>query len=559
MKKLIPVILLFLWGITINCQLPSGDLLLSVAGKFILKVFPEGKHEIIAIRPVATDSVTTMYVLDLKPEGWILMSADTKVQPVLGFSFTGNYTIPSIDHGNPHFLWVNGYSKDIQTVIAEKGTTQHQGWEGIFDSPAAGKSVKADIWVNSLIDVNWNQGNSWNRFCPADTNGPGGHAYAGCIAVSMAQAMSVFKKPGKGYGTHTYSAPGYGTLYVNFGATIYKWDSMSLSLPDDYNSLLLYHCAVSVNMGFGADGSGAQTINASSALKNYFNYSRRTSYKKRLADDQAWTDLLDQQLLSGRPVIYSGDADDGKPGHAFNIDGVANSIYYHINWGWSGTDNGYFTINSLRPGSNDFTKNHSAIFGIQPFYYPTDVILSDTLVIIDRPEGRIVGLIKVTDEATDNVYSFSLASDSTFNGSSWAKDYFLNDDTVKTGRTFTASDDPTDTIIIAVTDKFNNTIEKKIALKIGNSSTGIENATIQVENYFNIYPNPSADQIYFDNNEILKVAGIRIYSPDGTLVQVNGPEAFRDGVALNNLRPGLYILELELENHLLIRKKFIRK
>jgi hypothetical protein len=559
-KQIITVILFFISGLAIHCQEPSGDLLTGVAGKFISKFFPEALHEIISIRPVMNDTVITMYVVELKPEGWILMSADQRVQPVLGFSFSGNYILTEKDPKNPNYLWINQYDKEILLVKSGKGTLENQGWKGIFGISSADKGLTADIWVNSFIKVNWGQGNSWNQFCPPDTSGPGGHTYVGCVAVAMAQAMSVFKNPATGYGTHSYLAPGYGLQFANFGSTIYKWDSMSLSLPDKYNSLLLYHCAVSVNMGFGADGSGTQVINASSALKNYFYYSLNVSYKKRLSDDKAWTDLLDQQLLNGRPIIYSGDADDGKPGHAFNIDGVVNSTYYHINWGWTGSNNGYYAINSLQPGINDFTKNHCAIIGIQPFYYPTDVVLSDTLVLKNRPEGNIVGVLKVIDEATDNVYTFRLASDSTFNGTIWSMDFYLKGDTVKTGRVFTASDNPTDTIIITVSDKFENTISKQIALKLGNSSTGIDKTFEQDENSLNIYPNPATDYIFFVQNKTMKIVKFRIYSVEGALVQINTIEEAPDGrIALNNLKPGLYILETELENHLLIRKKFIRK
>jgi len=542
---------------TVHCQVPGGDLLISVAEKFVSKVFPEGKHEIISVRPVMEDTVRTMYIMDLVPEGWILMSADQRVQPVLGFSFTGNYILNEKNVRNPQYLWISQYEKEIKTIVSEKGIAENQGWKGIFDDSATGKGLTTDIRVNSFIKVNWGQGNSWNQFCPPDTNGPGGHTYVGCVAVSMAQAMSVYKKPVNGYGTHSYTAPGYGTQLANFGETTYKWDSMSLSEPDKNNALLLYHCAVSVNMEFGANGSGTQLIDASSAFKNFFYYSRRTSYKKRPADDQSWIDLLDQQLLLGRPIIYSGDADDGKPGHAFNMDGVVNSTYFHINWGWSGSNNGYYTINSLRPGNNDFTKNHAAIIGIQPYYYPTDVILSDTLVKMNKPERSIVGEIKVIDEATDNVYQIKMVSDSTYNGSAWIKDFFLEGDTVKTGRTFTAADNPVDTILITVTDKYSNTLNKKIALKVGSSSTGIDNSVRQGINYFNIYPNPATDHIYFDQNKIMDIVEIRIYSADGALVKINNIEALDEGISLINLKPGLYILVAKLDNHLLIRRKFI--
>jgi hypothetical protein len=542
----------------VYCQAPSGDLLLGVAEKFISKYFPEGEYKIASARPEGTDTVVTMYIVNLMPEGWLLMSADQRVQPVLGFSFTGKFLSVNKTEKNPQYLWINQYEYEINTIMSQKGITKNQEWEEIIKYPATGNGMTSDIFVNSFIKVNWGQGSSWNQFCPVDANGPGGHTYAGCVAVSMAQAMSVYKKPANGYGTKSYTPSGYNTQFVNFGETAYKWDSMSLSVADKYNALLLYHCAVSVEMEFGADGSGAPTLNVSSALKNYFYYSRRTSYKKRLPIDQDWMDILNQQLISGRPVIYSGDADDGKPGHAFNIDGVINT-YYHINWGWSGSNNGYFTINALRPGNNDFTKNHAAIIGIQPYYFPTDIILDDTIIHANLPKGNTVGVLKVIDEATDNIYSVKMVSDSTYDGSGWLMDFYLDGDTVKTGRIFSTTESPTDTLFISVTDKFNNYISKKLVLKLGGSSTGINNPIGQSESSFTIYPNPATDHIFFGQRMIMDIIEIRIYTTEGMLIQINNCSALDEGIALSNLRPGLYILETELENHLIIRKKFIKK
>jgi Peptidase C10 family. len=80
-------------------------------------------------------------------------------------------------------------------------------------------------------------------------------------------------------------------------------------------------------MSFGSDASGAQTVNTASALRNYFSFSQNIFYKTRSGTDKDWQDQLNDQLLHGRPIIYAGDAGDGQPGHAFNIDGVNDNGY----------------------------------------------------------------------------------------------------------------------------------------------------------------------------------------------------------------------------------------
>lgn len=557
MKRIVFILLLAITALSIKGQEPSYDQLIGVAKSCINRNFPAGKYEIAGKRDIFSDSIKTMFVIDLAPKGWILLSADKGAEPVIGFSFEGRYMAPENSPDNPQFLWINQYHKQIKLIKSDKSSSGQPGWEKISEAALSGKGATEEIWVSNLIKVNWDQGNHWNQFCPEDPAGPGGHVYVGCVAVAMSQALSVYKKPVVGKGTYTYFAAGYGTQFVDYGATTYKWDSMSLATADKYNSLLLYHCAVAVSMNFGADASGSLAVDASSALKKYFYYSRGTSYVRRLANDQDWMNLLNGELLKGRPLIYAGDADDGSAGHCFNIDGVANTTYYHINWGWNGASNGYFTINSLRPGINDFTKNQAAITGIQPYYYPTGIVLSDTIVQLNAPPGKAVGGIHITDEATDNVYSVKLTADSTFNGTGWIPDYLIDGDTLRTNRVFTNADQDTDTVRFSLTDIHGNSLNLRIALKVGAPATGINLPFYNGEYYSFMYPNPATDYLIINNRSGKEIRSVRIYSVSGSMVkQIENPA---DGSRINvsYLPSGLYIFEAELTDKSFIRGKII--
>ena len=551
------IITFFILTLTVYAQEPSNDLLTGVAYNFINQNFPSPEiYRIEQIRTLTPDSVQTMYIVDLSPEGWILMTADLRLVPVIGFSFTGRYEIQERNPNNAQYNWIDQYNSQIKKVIFEKSTGEQPGWEVSKKSQVTKKGLSSGIWVSNLINVLWDQGRNWNQFCPVDSSGPGDHVYAGCIAVSMAQAMSAFSRPVTGTGSNSYYTSGYGTQYVDFSSAIYKWDSMSLASADQYNARLLYHCAVSVNMDFGPDASSARMIDASSALKKNFIYSKHTTLIQRLSNDQDWMDLLNSELLSGRPLIYSGDADDGTAGHAFNIDGVANSTYYHINWGWHGTNNGYYTINALRPGSYDLTKNHAAIKGIQPYYYPTNIVLSDTIVIRNYPAGEKVGVLSVVDEATDNVYSIKLFCDSTFNGSIWVQDYYMDGDSLKTGRVFTDADYDYDTVRFTLRDKFENTLEKKISLNITNSLTGINLNPDNQQDVPILYPNPVSEQIFFVPNIRGVIRSVNVFSASGLLLKhynnISG-----DSLSVSDLSPGLYIFEIIFADHTVAREKII--
>ena len=69
-------------------------------------------------------------------------------------------------------------------------------------------------WFDVNDWVNWD----WNNQCPEDSDGPGGHALVGCVAVSMAQVIHYWSSPVQPIGNHGYNSP-YGYLYVDFETT----------------------------------------------------------------------------------------------------------------------------------------------------------------------------------------------------------------------------------------------------------------------------------------------------------------------------------------------------
>jgi len=348
------------------------------------------------------------YVINFKPEGWAIVSADDRAPAILGFSNTGYFDTKEIKN-LPFYSWFKGYANEISSLISSKAPeVPHSSWSDIKTS----KYTKAVDPVEPLIEVEWNQGAGWNEYCPADQDGPGGHAYAGCVAVAMAQCMSVYQHPTQGYGSHSYNHDTYGNQYANFGETTYEWDKMDNQGATDAVALLLYHLGVSVNMGYAADGSGAFSRSVPGAIKSYFDYSNSAEYISRsdYTDEGEWESLLIDQLSEGHPIYYSGDAGDGEAGHAFNIDGVNSNGAFHFNFGWSGSYNGYYFVTNIKPGSSDFTSNQEAVINFKPRdHAPQDITLSNNTVEEGMPPGTVVGEIIVIDETPEDTFTFEVS------------------------------------------------------------------------------------------------------------------------------------------------------
>ncbi len=316
------------------------------------------------------NNVPIYYVFNVnETEGFIIISADDIAKPVIGYSFEGPF---HVFNQPPAFT---DWMKDVKTQISYciqnniKSTTSiNRQWTELLKDEPSLKKVKS---TQPLLTHTWNQDSPYNTDCPADAEGPGGHVYAGCVAVSMAQVMKFYNYPVHGTGTHTnysYLNGGYGNLTINYANQTYIWENM----PNTVNSSscsevakLLYHCSVAVDMYYSPTGSASTTSKIATALKTYYYYSSNIQTVSRSSySTSSWINLLKQQIDNNHPMCYAGST-SSSDGHAWNCDGYSGNDF-HMNWGWSGSENGYFSLDTLVAGGYDFSTNHQAVINIYP-------------------------------------------------------------------------------------------------------------------------------------------------------------------------------------------------
>jgi archaellum component FlaF (FlaF/FlaG flagellin family) len=316
-------------------------------------------------------NTTIYYGVNITNGGFVLVSAEDAVLPVLGYSFEGQYS--SNDRPENFSAWMEQYSKAIQWCIKNKSKASSQvssEWERLGSSNSKLLKPFTDQKnVLPMIISNWDQGKYYNTQCPADPQGPDGHCVTGCVATAMAQIMYYYRWPEHGTGSYTYQHPDYGTLSADFGAATYDWDNMQNQLQT-YNegvAELMYHLGVSVDMNYGPTGSGMWNHHAALALGTYFKYLPSTQYVWRDTTNLDWDSLIITHLDRGQVLYYAGWSDTiYVSGHAFVCDGYQDTGYCHFNWGWSGQYNGYFYLNNLNPGGSNFNLVQELIINIYP-------------------------------------------------------------------------------------------------------------------------------------------------------------------------------------------------
>jgi hypothetical protein len=312
--------------------------------------------------------------------GWVVVSADDATTPVLGYNLNGKY--PSEETANYNFKsWMQHYIDQYEFVKShdiQASSDISLEWDR-YNTNNPDILTNADRDVSTpLLTATWNQDNPYNLLCPADDAGPGGHVYVGCVATAMAQIMHYWRYPDNGSGSFAYYQYPYGVISANFDTTYY-WngmqDQINNSNPWDI-ALIGFHAAVSVQMDFGPDGSGSYSWDVPSALEDHFNYSPAANYiEKNNYSTSVWENYMQQDLDQEHPIYYSGFSSSG--GHAFVCDGYQGMNYYHFNFGWSGSGNGFYTLQDV----NGFNSGQGMVRNIFPgdANYPYIASGADTL------------------------------------------------------------------------------------------------------------------------------------------------------------------------------------
>lgn len=345
-----------------------------------------------------------IYIFEKKVgNGFILVSADDLAMPVLAYSNESKLNLSKSNVAS----WVSSYSEQIEYAInndIEYPVTKFLWDEAITGTSKSNRTASPNA-VSPLLQTKWDQAPFYNDKCP--TNGSG-RAVTGCVATAMAQIMKFWNYPKKGIGSYNYVHPNYGTISANFGNTTYDWANMPnvVNSKNDAVATLMFHCGVAVNMDYSAESSGSEGgVLVAPAMINYFGYPQTTKFESRDNYTKAnWISKLKAELDLNRPLYYEGIGKAG--GHAFVFDGYDNNNFFHINWGWSGSSDGYFNVDALAPadlgtggGAGGFNYNQGAVFGAYAQTAPpptSDKLTLATPLLVDPSSVDYMGEFSVS-------------------------------------------------------------------------------------------------------------------------------------------------------------------
>ena len=317
--------------------------------------------------------------------GFVVVSGETGTDAILGYCDHGAFDYKNCPPQMKEVL--DFYSLSIDTLrknpeFAAKRRVA-QSWP----------SYIGNVIVEPLLTTQWNQWAPYNNLCPTDCP-------AGCVPTAVAQIMKYWRWPdvtcdkvaGEDFSGRTYD---WDNMIDNYETTSYTAEQA------DAVAHLMADVGKALGTVYNPKGSGTAT----DFLPLFFNF----KYNKGAAYHENLTEVMKAELNQSRPMLYSARPFGEGNGHELVVDGYTSNNYFHFNYGWGGSYDGFYItapiycvnpsiVTNIYPQDIDiqkvgdikyvFYKNGTAaILG----YYPEGIDEDDDVMsYVEKENGEIV-------------------------------------------------------------------------------------------------------------------------------------------------------------------------
>jgi hypothetical protein len=341
MKKIFTLLLTLLFTVSIvKADDISADKALVIASQFATASQPSvsktrGGHAIRqAFQPTmahvmrsATTGKDNVYVVNLgDDQGFVVIAGEDGTEDeVLGYCDHGSFTYDNCPIQFKDLLSV--YSAGVDSLRQSPSTTTRA-------RTRAAQNIGTVI-IEPLLSTAWYQSAPYNKYCPEGCP-------TGCYPTAIAQVMNYWKWP-----RHSTGKVGD----EDFSGHVYDWDNMI----DDYDRTsysveqadAVAKLMADIGTAFGtryAPGGSPTDFVSEPLVKNFSYNADITTHSASFAS--ALKDFIIQDLNLKRPVLYCGSQIVGDA-HALVCDGYTSDNYFHFNYGWGGSCDGFYKLSFL--------------------------------------------------------------------------------------------------------------------------------------------------------------------------------------------------------------------
>ena len=272
---------------------------------------------------------------DAHAQGFVVVAADDAMGEVLAYGTEG--TLDTLNANPCVKMLLEGYRQTFEVLKQGKASVEASNKSGIYQQT-----------VSPLLKSKWGQEHPFN----ART----GYPYSGCVATAVAQMMYYHQWPAQGQGKNEYNVTYYNTTKsADFSLSHYDWANMlpdyrypvqATTAQEDAVALLMSDVGIASFMQYTPNASGTQGLFAYQALQKHFDYTA-AYVTKAIEGPTRFAEILRQELLNGCPVYLEGRPAGAASGHAWVTDGFDANGLFHMNFGWEGQGDAYYSLTNL--------------------------------------------------------------------------------------------------------------------------------------------------------------------------------------------------------------------
>jgi parallel beta-helix repeat protein len=301
------------------------------------------------------DGKALAYISELEPHGFIAISADTDITPIIAYSSKSSF--PSDDDiTNPLYRMLKEDMKlrlkALDKYKESNGIKNKDLWNLYSNGESSDDQVfqqwppESTTSTGGWLETTWSQSEPYSDFCPLDPVDDN-RSVAGCIATALAQVVNyhrqcnVYFNQDDSYSTYSginidadsdkYDFPSFEQLNECLADLRIKY-SRHEDLNDTDVAALNFACGIATQMDYSSEGSGASSYDAQEALLYKFGFYSADMTGSLSSEYQH---VLQENIINGLPAIVCMASSDGLSGHAVVCDGYNTNGEYHLNFGWS--------------------------------------------------------------------------------------------------------------------------------------------------------------------------------------------------------------------------------
>lgn len=307
---------------------------------------------------------TALFIVNYEEAGFVIVSGDKRLQPILAFSSTGSFpcdlnkcpavTVDWLTFVKNNIIKLKESKISINPVTEANWGDMTTQQTGPIDPPPT-TCTDEFLQYGSFLSTHWGQDNGFNKLLPTQqslgcNNMPDSRAWVGCVPLAMAQMIRYHQRPD----VYAWSVMPNTYSFINSGM-----DEIARMIRDIHKKVpVVYSCT----------STGVNTVfDIGTCFRDSFNYYSAYDGTYGLA-------YVKNNLQLNLPVILAGGSESGDNRHSWVCDGymysknciyingnyVGTSILEHLsmNWGCNGVADGWYSVDSFNPvltnGINDF-------------------------------------------------------------------------------------------------------------------------------------------------------------------------------------------------------------